>query len=67
MVKTGPPDGAVPDRSAKRPPGGIGAAGLEYEERVALLSLEELDADGAAQAALMRVAAAGDYDGRASS
>ncbi len=42
---------------------GIGDAGLEYEESVALLDLGELDAM-ARRNGMIRVAAAGDYDGR---
>jgi len=41
---------------------GIAADGLQYEEQVALYSLEELDTL-AANGGLRRVAAAGDYDG----
>lgn len=43
---------------------GVAVAGLEYSEEVTLLSLAELD-ELAAEAGLVRAAAAGDYDGGA--
>jgi SAM-dependent methyltransferase len=53
---------AVPGHEAEAAMLGVGAAGVEYTERVALYALAELDGLAAA-GGLQRVAAAGDYAG----
>lgn len=54
---------ALPGRERAAEEAGVGAAGLEYTEEVALFGLDELDALAGAQG-LRRRAAAGGYDGR---
>ncbi len=54
---------ALPGRESEAAAVGVGPEGLTYAERVAVFTLAELD-DLAGARGLLRVAAAGDYDGR---